>query len=163
MQLLGFQVRDKVSGLVGIAEQYVELLTGQVQYSVQPHGDGKELPRAYSIDPHVLAPTGEIPVVIPVAADQTVIVRLGDEVEDLASGFSGIATQKITFLNGCVFFTVMSRTIENTKEGGGYTLFLDHKRLRVTRPQRFQEKVAKHLEPREAAPTGGPRTLSHRI
>jgi len=43
------------------------------------------------------------------------MVKLGDKVKDTVTGFEGIATAKITFLNGCVQFHVRPKMAKPKK------------------------------------------------
>jgi len=42
-------------------------------------------------------------------------IKLGDQVQDLVSGYKGIAVMRTKFLNGCVQYTVVGKVKEGTK------------------------------------------------
>lgn len=115
--MLGYTVKDLVTGFKGIAIQKSEQLSGSVQFGIQPQvaADATVYPEAIFIDEHMIGyiDDGVSSKVTKPPAD-TLNVRLGAKVEDIATGFSGIATEKATFLNGCVFINVLP-TADNQK------------------------------------------------
>jgi hypothetical protein len=105
---LGHRVRDALTGFEGIAQTKIEFLTGNVQYGVQPQckPDSTDLPNAIGMDYHTLEVVDEgisHLAVAPVGTD----IQLGWKVRDKATGFVGIAVQKHTFFNGCIYFQVI--------------------------------------------------------
>lgn len=129
---LGQRVRDIVSGFNGIAISRLDQLNGNVQYAVQPmQKDGETAyPEAMYIDHHMLEVLDEgvsdkvtKPVFLPLK-----LRTLGAEVRDTITDFTGIATQKATYMNGCVSFDVVSK---NKKKGGALCSWFDHSRLEV--------------------------------
>lgn len=166
-KFLGCMVRDRVTGLVGIADQYRELYTGSRQYSVQPRGDGKDLPQAYCIDVEQLeiAPgPSASPIVTVTAAPPTSIV-LGDEVEDVVTGLIGYAVTKTIFLNGCIYFNVRENKKYAMKSGDPADSFVSHNQLVVRAHRKLQAEIEK-LNPSSATPQsgiGGPTMPSMRM
>lgn len=123
----GQHVRDPISGLTGFVTVICENMNGSVQAAVQPKGDGEKFPEAQYIDTHLLEvlDDGLSAKVLPL--DNPVKIALGERVRDTVTGYAGIATERLSYLNGCVFFTVQSgldRDGEKTSP-----LYLDHKRL----------------------------------
>jgi hypothetical protein len=55
------------------------------------------------------------------------MIRLGCEVKDTVTGFQGIATAKIEYLYGCIWFEVESQQLQDGKPIEG--IFFDEKRL----------------------------------
>ncbi|MCP4105384.1 MAG: hypothetical protein GY749_07595 [Desulfobacteraceae bacterium] len=47
---LGIEVKDKITGLIGVTTGKANYITGCDQYLVQPQGDGKKYPDASWID-----------------------------------------------------------------------------------------------------------------
>lgn len=162
MELRGFKVRDKITGLTGVAEQYIEMLTGTIQYSIQPEGDGKTIPQGMAMDHQIVEKISKKPVVEPIPPDPNVKVQLGDEVEDIISGHKGIAVRKIIFLNGCVYFEVLSRVTEKDKTDSHY-MSVDHKRLKIMKAMKFQQDAVEAGAATPSARTGGPRMPMIRI
>lgn len=162
-ELLGYKVRDKLNGLVGTAERYGELLSGTKQYALQPMGDGDKVPDGYNIDHNTLERVPDTERLIePIPADDSVVVQLGDKVEDLITGATGIVTRKVTFINGCVYFDVTARA-DSAKDGNPLIHFLDHKRLKVLESLHFQKLAEAAKTPQPKRETGGPTTRAERI
>lgn len=169
---LGYHVRCNVTGFEGIADQYIELLGGTVQYSIQPPGPGGSFPEAYSFDvQQVERRVGynlDGPPVKATPPSHTDIA-LGDRVEDIITGTTGIVTRKATFLNGCVYFTVTEhRNTTVRKDGDPTTLFVQHDRLIIIEKDSVARIRAARM-PAKPAPepdnpkVGGPTTRSMRI
>lgn len=130
---LGSTLRDAISGFTGIAIQKCEFLNGNVQYGLQPKSkEGDAYPEAMFIDYHTLDVVDE-----GVSARSTpeveTEIRLGQKVKDKASGFTGIATMKATYINGCVSFGVVPehRASTGDKNAAPPPSFIDHGRLEV--------------------------------
>lgn len=76
-------------------------------------------------------------------------IKLGDEVEDLITGFKGIAVARTKFMNGCIQYTVACRMkkgdIEPPKELGyaidEQSLKIIKKNKVVCSENRIEEKV----------------------
>lgn len=80
------------------------------------------------------------------------MVRIGDRVRDRINGFSGVATGRTEYLNGCRQFLVKP---DKLKEDGGTIdgLWIDEQNLLVTEPQVFADPFA----PSSVVPAvGGP-------
>lgn len=160
---LGSIVRDAITGFTGIATQRCDHLNGNVQYAIQPKGkeDGS-YPDAMFLDYHTLDVGDEADGVSDRAtpAAETSII-LGQKVRDKATGFTGIATMKATYLNGCVHFGVLP---EIRKEAllneNPVPSWIDHNRLEVVNdglnadaPKNIEIKDSVEVKPR---PPGGP-------
>lgn len=176
-KLLGHTVCDAVSGITGIAEQYIEFLSGTIQYAVQPKGDGFTVPSGYNIDATQLSLIiGRKAASVPTTPPEPTFISLGDMVEDMISGTVGIATRKVTFINGCVYFDV----VEHASKIAGKepaVLFTVHSRLKILAAQHFQNAhavaatsnraklaAAAPTAPEPAKPrTGGPSSAASRM
>jgi len=113
---LGVTARDKVTGLLGIVAHKAEMLTGNIQWAIQPRGDGEKVPDAMMVDFHLLEVLDEgVSKLLP-PVDDTVTVRLGEEVEDILTGLKGVPIDKITFMNGCVYFWVQPKMDKKTSK-----------------------------------------------
>ena len=44
------------------------------------------------------------------------MIKLGDKVKDSITGFSGVATGRCEYLNGCISWQVCANKLENGKE-----------------------------------------------
>jgi hypothetical protein len=107
---LGSTAVDKATGYKGIITAKVEMMNGNVQYSVIPKakvGVG-EYPAGIQLDGAQLdiVDDGISNVAV---APPTVNVKIGEKVKDIVTGMSGIVTSKTTFLNGCVYFIVSAK------------------------------------------------------
>ncbi len=62
------------------------------------------------------------------------MIELGDKVKDTITGFAGVATAKIIFLNGCVQFLVtpkMAKPKKNETPEYPTATYIDEEQLRV--------------------------------
>ena len=158
---LGSTVRDAITGFTGIATQRCDHLNGNVQYAIQPKGkeDGS-YPDAMFLDYHTLdvIDEGVSDRATPVAESSIV---LGQKVRDKASGFTGIATMKNSYLNGCVHFGVLPEVRkEALLNENPAPSWIDHNRLEVVSdglisdaPKTVEIKDSIEVKPR---PPGGP-------
>jgi hypothetical protein len=150
---LGLLVRDPVTGLEGTCHIRVEMLSGNVQFGVQPKGDGETLKEAHSLDYHLLEVIGEgVSARVP-PEDDTVTLKLGQRVRDRISGQVGIAVEKATFQNGCVYFSVQPRKgLIDIANEIPKSNFLAHQRLRPA--PTFGERLSGLFGPRKATRPG---------
>lgn len=128
---LGLLVKDKVSGFQGFVTSKLECSTGMIQYAVAPRWieDKKEAPSGQYFDPEILEILDDGLSAQAVAPDAKLNVALGDEVEDTATSMRGIAIEKVTFLNGCTYFTFFD-TRRNSIDGKPPRMAVDHRRLK---------------------------------
>jgi len=108
---LGQRVRDAASGFSGIAIQLSEQLSGSVQIGIQPQvEDGATMyPDAVFIDVHMIEFVDEGISARVTPAPKDIEIKLGNKVKDIATGFTGIAIEKATYMNGCVYFGVLPK------------------------------------------------------
>lgn len=97
---LGQKVKDLVTGFEGTVVYLAYYLHGCVRVRVQPPmgADGK-IPDSYTIDEPQLIVTNTKQVVKAKIAKQN--VKLGQQVLDPVSGFTGVAAGRVVYLNGC--------------------------------------------------------------
>lgn len=148
---LGERVRDAATGFEGIALQRFDQLNGNVQFGVVGQVDSKATtyPEQVLIDHHLLVKLDDgvsaksTPVMSPSS------IKVGEEVQDLATDFIGITTAKATYLNGCESFTVVPK-IEKGKK------FLNVNSEEAWIPAIRLKKVSKGIAPPEVkkAPNG---------
>ena len=150
---LGSTVRDAISGFTGIATQIAEYLNGNLQYGLQPKAkeDGSDCPESHFIDYHTLD------VIDAGVSDRSTEpaetdILLGQKVRDKASGFEGIATLKMTYINGCVSFGVLPKASDNKSPK---PIFVDHARLEVVDDGLLSDKPRTD-EIKSSRPPGGP-------
>lgn len=109
---LGIEIRDPMSALKGFASARMEMINGNIQYAIQPRpakGDSDKVMDAHFVDYHLLEQIGigysdRLP-----DEDDTVTAKLGDYLIDTVSGFKGVAVEKWTFANGCVYFNLQAK------------------------------------------------------
>lgn len=130
--LRGQYVRDKVTGFEGTAIGRILMMSGTVQYSVQPKvkaDDPGKIGEAWCFDRAILEPLHE--VVAPSPLD-SYSLKLGDKVEHLPSGVKGTVICIVEHLNGCVTLEVqphlLSGATKNEKPG---IIASDHKQYRL--------------------------------
>jgi hypothetical protein len=160
---LGQMMRDVISGFEGIAIQKVEKYNGNIMYALQPKAKSGEdgHPDAMVLDELMLdyVHDGVVERVTPVQREYDIV--LGDMVEDIATGFKGIALEKVTFLNGCVFYAVLPKAVKtDILNNNSHASMIDAGRLEVCR----KGGIA-HLLPEPAILASGksPGGPSHRL
>lgn len=156
---LGSTVRCIITGLTGCATTETHQINGNVRYDVQPRSeDGKGMPDAYVIDMQSLE-------IVDAGISGTATkprehsFKTGQKVRDVISGHEGVVTDILTFINGCVFATVVPRKTDKSllSDGAPAGSMLPVERL---------ELVDEGIRGRIAAapmPTGGPMTRAVRI
>lgn len=111
---LGMQVRDDITGFTGIAVNSLELLTGTKQYGIQPaiaEGAPQVMPEPESMDWQQLTVIGEgISARYEPITEPEDIWQLGDKLKSVVNNFNGVAVGKSISLNGCIRFTLESKT-----------------------------------------------------
>jgi len=108
---LGSTVVDKATGYKGVVTAQVEMLNGNVQYSIVPKAKAGvgTYPEGIQLDGAQLEVIDE--GISGVAAKpKTSEIKLGEKVKDIVTGLSGIVTSKTTFLNGCLYFMVSTKS-----------------------------------------------------
>jgi hypothetical protein len=164
---MGNTVKDAVTGFTGIVIQRLEYLNGNIQWAIQPvmaEGD-KALPDVIFLDYHMLDYVDEGVASRATPCVDNSGIKLGELVEDKASGFQGIATQRCEYLNGCVRYGVLPKAVktdilnDNSRES-----FIDNYRLKTVNhgilpkpaviPEPYVAPAA--TQPAPAKPPGGP-------
>jgi len=154
---LGHKVKDIATGITGIAISRCEFLTGNVQWTVQPKSEKAgafiepmsfdELQLDY-VDDGISGRVTPAPL-------STGIV-LGECVEDIVSKIKAIAVRCVTYMNGCVYYSLQT---EKTTKDESAEYHIEYKRLKVVSKGVVAE-IAKRNEADQstpgARPTGGP-------
>lgn len=99
---LGFFVKDRVTGLIGIAQNRATFLYGCDRYYVQPRIDKEgKVPEGLMVDePQLKIIKNKKQVMMPLPEPKQVIT-LGVEVYDPIVNRKGTATGRAVYLNGC--------------------------------------------------------------
>ena len=164
---LGNVCRDPITGYTGTAIQMVEMLNGTIQYAVQPKCDPKDtskMPEAYNFDTHLLEFVAE-GLESKVTPPAPCLIKLGDKVQDRITGIKGIAGNKATFINGCIYFAVEPKAKDKKGADRPKGIFVSHDRLDVLEAASFQPTVvqtATVLVAGQKKP-GGPTTPAYRM
>jgi hypothetical protein len=147
---LGSTVEDAVTGFRGIAIQRRDMLSGNIQYAVQPRNKEGEnvMPEAQYIDAHML---NFVDAGVSARATKATAapIPLGSKVRDTVTGLEGVATARATFLNGCVYYDVIPKKKTAMFDANPDPQFVDGVRLKVVK-----EAEQDGLKP--AVRTGGP-------
>lgn len=124
---LGNIVKDKVSGFTGIVTSRSDLYNGTVQFGIQPKVDPvkNEIPEAKSIDDFMLEVlekgfANDLPPI-----DDSCTIVLGNRIQDRITQTVGIAIEKVTFQNGCVFIHMRANKLNS--DGKDILIFRNHK------------------------------------
>jgi hypothetical protein len=130
---LGFRVRDAITGFTGHVIQRIDFMNGNVQFAVQPKGEPNAMPDALWIDWHTLDILDEGINDRVTDPTEDVEIRLGQKVEDKITGYTGIATMRCLYMNGCTSFSVAPRVNFHSTEQLKLpdVVWFDHKRLKV--------------------------------
>lgn len=126
----GMRIKDLTTGLTGICQARSDLLAGSIQFDITPEGDGKTVPDGRMVDWQMLAIVDDGLKHAASPPDPNVTIRLGEQVKDEITGLEGIASDKITFFNGCVYFGITPKIEKKTPGKAPSTVLYDHKRLK---------------------------------
>jgi hypothetical protein len=154
---LGHKVREITTGIEGLTVTRTEFLTGNVQFGIQimaKEGDGGGVYEPVSHDLQQLdyIDEGIAARVTPASSGDS--ITLGEKVRDIITKFVGIATRRVIFMNGCVYYFVQA---EMDKEGKSTEQFLEFKRLEVVGAG-VTAAIAAKANPVSVKPVGGPST-----
>ena len=154
---LGNIIRDITTGMTGTCTSRTDFMTGNVQYTIQPTitKGASAAPEGLSCDELQLdyVSAGAADRVTP--APDNIGITLGHTVTDIVSGFTGIATKKITFMNGCVYYVVVAKM---SKNGTVKEAFCEYQHLTAV-----DAGVVHKLMPKpKTAYTGGPNTKPYK-
>lgn len=108
---LGSRVKDVITGFSGIATQRIDQLGGNIQYAIQPETlTGDAYPEGMCIDHHTIDVIDD-GVSARATPAKEITINLGEVVEDKASGLTGIAVQRATYINGCISYAVVPKIV----------------------------------------------------
>lgn len=141
---LGDLVRDRISGLEGVAVSVAEYLYNMDSIGVRPQDlrDGKPAETIF-IDRFYLEIVKKH--VIDSTPPQGTLIKLGDTVVDNVTSFKGIAIGKATWISGCIRIAVQSTDINKEK------LPVEEQWFSVLQLERIKESKRKLTKP-----PGGP-------
>lgn len=154
---LGSIVTDLQSGYEGTATARVELFSGNIQYTVTPKASksADKFPEQVNFDAATLKVKGK--GISDLATEpQPVDVGIGDEVQCILTGFKGVISMKSTFMNGCVYFDVVSPEKNASKDGAAHSMFISSTRLKLVKAKKVTPIKASVKAP------GGPSTRAMR-
>lgn len=165
---LGCIARCSIAGITGTLASKVEMLTGTVQYSLQPKikddsPDPGKMPEATNVD-YQLLEFVDAGVMDRVLIPETTHIELGNEVECMASGMRGVAVVKYTFINGCIYYHIQPKQSKKQRSENVMPdrVFLPSKTLRV-HGEGIAQPARANLEKPVSQRTGGPMTPAMRI
>lgn len=131
---LGIMVKDKVTGLIGIAEARMEYLHGCDRYCVQPvMGEDRKIPDDMMVDEPQLEKFGRKPACMVPAPEPKQLVQLGDEVHDPVFDEKGIAIARAVYLNGCARILIGLKKVKSDQSA---TIWVDEPRLIVKKKKK---------------------------
>lgn len=112
---LGTIVKDRVTGVVGVAENRATFMYGCDRYCVQPRiKDDGTIPDSVMLDEPQLEILDETPV-MPAPAEPRQLVLLGQAVTDPIRGVGGTVTGRAVYLNGCSRVLIASKQTRSQK------------------------------------------------
>ena len=151
---LGTIVRDRVTGLVGVAENRATFMFGCDRYCVQPRiGEDGKVPESIMVDaPQLEIVEGELKA-MDAAGDPPKLVEMGQRVTDPITGRKGTITGRAVYLNGC------ARVLVTLKDGAHF--WVDEKQ--VVGESSFLGKPKVPVAPDNNRRTGGPAPSSSKF
>lgn len=148
-KFLGKTVQDVTTGYTGICITIVQKVSGNYQIGIQPKcADGGTFPECMWIDTQIIdiVDDGLVDRVTPIT--KLCDINIGDEVEDVISGYTGIVFEKSIHFNGCEMICV-ARRMKKKDTTITYEWF-SSKRIKVTTKQKVVLDIAEKRAP------GGP-------
>lgn len=124
---LGQTLRCKITGFVGVATSRVTYLGGVIQYCLKPPvGEDGKMPEGEYVNAQQLFTVGKEP---PLEVKMAKLIPLGKPLRCKITGFEGIATAVVEYLNGCVQYCLKPRVGKDGKMPDGE--FIDAQQLQV--------------------------------
>lgn len=153
---LGDIIRDTVSGMEGVYASYTIRISGNNRVDIQPVSKDKEkFADGGNVDMEncVYVKDGPGVVMPPHSYD----IKMGEEVEDVTSGFKGTVVGITTFMNGCVYAEVQGKVDKDGKRPDA--ILLSTRILKSTGKQvvKAVQEVVKKVAAEGTNP-GGPRS-----
>ena len=135
--ILGHIYTDRMTGITGYACAFMETMSGNTQVEIRPLATAESAREARLLD-GILTDPHSLDVAVLRAANPIectepqvrVDVRLGDRVKDIATGTTGVATARVTSLNGCIGYQI---PVRNRQTGMFELIYLDQCRIEVIR------------------------------
>ena len=113
---LGHVAADRVTGFTGTVIAKEEALNGNVRFGLQPKckpGEEDKYPTAEYLDYHMLEFVSEgIADTVQTPNALSLMLELGTQVQDRASGIVGVAISRNIFHNGCVYYNVVPEKLD---------------------------------------------------
>lgn len=90
-------------------------------------------------------------------------IKLGDQVQDLITGFKGIAVARTKWLNGCVRYAIVGK-VKPTGNPDENAVEIDEQSIKVLKRGVVpSSEYPKEEEPEEEEITGGPMSIKKRL
>ena len=113
--MLGYMVKDKVSGITGVAVSRATYLNGCVQYSIQPQvKKDDKLPDQVKIDEQQLVKMLRISNPTPSKAEKS--FKMLEQIKDPVTGTKGKVTAVCVYLDGTVRYGYQPKIKRNATE-----------------------------------------------
>lgn len=129
---MGMKVKEVVTGLTGVILTIEDFLSGVRHFGVFPEGDGKSSPDGRNFDWEGLQYVDDGLMARSSQPDPTCDLVLGQQYEDVVSGFKGTLTAIAYHINGCVTGVITPKIdLVPTKDGRAIPEMFDHKRLKL--------------------------------
>ena len=133
--ILGHIYTDRMTGITGYACAFMETMNGNTQVEIRPLPTAESAKEAQVLDGIVTDPHSLDATVLCTANPITctepqvmVDVQLGDRVKDMATGTTGIATVRVTSLNGCIGYQI---PVQNKQTGMFELMYIDQCRIEI--------------------------------
>ena len=139
--ILGHIYTDRITGITGYACAFIETMSGNTQVEIRPLATAESARKARLLDGIITDPHSLDVAVLcaanPIACTEPQVmvdVRLGDRVKDIATGITGIATVRVTSLNGCIGYQI---PVQNRQTGMFELIYIDQCHIEI-----IQSKMA---------------------
>jgi hypothetical protein len=153
---LGVEARDVATGFTGIVTQRIDQLNGNVQYALQPKSEDPSVMKdPIAVDHHMLEYVSEGVVDRVTEVTHKTDIKVGEELEDILTGARGIATDLMTYMNGCQSFTMVTKISKTDEDKGGLISYVQTVRAKRVGPG-IKNEVAVAPKAANGKTPGGP-------
>lgn len=149
---LGCLILDSISGIQGYAVSSHEILDSQPQWGMQPVPEfgSTVLPDIIFLNKGLADLVGQGISFRRQAGPATDTLQLGEQVTEDVSGFTGIAIERITYINGSILYYVLPKTKKKNTSPEGMSI--DHLRLKKIGNGVLKKATKKKVQPHKAKP-----------
>lgn len=157
LSLLGWKVKDKLTGFTGIVQGFIQYYGGVLQADVQAIGkETNKIEQAYYMDLFQLEKIGKAPVLTDLPKHNPLVANLGDQAQDIVTGITGTVVAIKWYLNGCTKYEIAGK-IQDLKKPADSQASIDVLEARVKLVKALKKEAPK------TARTGGPTVPSKRF